>query len=324
MTHAIRVHETGGPEVLRWEEVQVGEPGPGQVRLRHTAVGVNFIDVYYRTGLYAAPGLPFVVGSEGAGIVEAVGPDVPDLKPGDRVAYAGPMGAYATHRLAPADRLVKIPDGVADEAAAAMMLKGMTAQYLLRRTFKVEKGHTILVHAAAGGVGLLLCQWARHLGATVIGTVGSPEKAALAKAHGAHHTILYRQEDFVQKVAEITAGEKCDVVYDSIGKATYPGSLDCIKPLGLYALFGQSSGPIQGFDPGLLASKGSLFMTRPTLFTYVAKRADLLASANELFDVVKSGTVKVEIGSRLPLADARKAHEMLEARETTGSTVLVP
>ena len=323
MAQAIRMERTGGPEVLVHGEADVGAPGPGEVRLRQTAIGVNFIDVYFRTGLYPTP-LPAIPGSEAAGVVEAVGEGVGDLRPGDRVAYAMLPGAYATERLAPAARMVRLPDGVDDDTAAAMMLKGMTAHYLLRRVHRVKPGDTVLIHAAAGGVGLIACQWANHLGATVIGTVGSPEKAELARANGCHHPILYRSEDFVARVREITDGKGCDAVYDSIAAATYPGSLDCLKPFGMWALFGQSSGPIKGFDPNLLAQKGSLFMTRPTLGTYVASREDLAATAAELFEVVANGAVRIEIGQRFPLAQAADAHRALEGRGTTGSTVLVP
>jgi NADPH:quinone reductase len=320
---AIRVHQTGGPEVLRWEDVAVGDPGPGEARVRHAAVGLNFVDVYYRTGLYKAA-LPFTPGSEAAGVVEAVGPGVTDLRPGMRVAYgSAPMGSYAEARLVPADRVVAIPDGVDDRTAAAMMLKGMTAWYLLRRTVSIQKGDTILLHAAAGGVGLIASQWARALGATVIGTVGSDEKAELARAHGCHHVIVYTREDFVARVREITGGAGVRAAYDSVGQATFRGSLDCLRPLGMVALFGQSSGPVTAFDPALLA-KGSYFLTRPSLFQYVASREDLLTAARDLFDVVRSGQVKVEVRQTYPLAEAARAHTDLEARKTTGSTVLLP
>lgn len=323
-THAIRIHQTGGPEVLVWEEVEVPAPGPGQVLLRHTAVGLNFIDVYHRTGLYPAP-LPFTPGLEGAGVVEAVGDGVTEFQPGDRVAYANPpLGAYAQARVMPADRLVKLPGSIGDHTAAAMMLQGMTAQYLLRRTYRVQPGDTILIHAAAGGVGLLVCQWARHLGATVIGTVGSEEKAELARAHGCDHPILYKSEDFVARVREITNGEGVPVVYDSVGADTFLKSLDCLRPLGMMVSFGQSSGKVEPFDTGLLAAKGSLFLTRPSLMAYTAKRSDLVASATELFDVVARGAVKVEINQTYPLKDAAQAHRDLEGRRTTGSTLLLP
>ncbi len=325
MVMALRVHETGGPDVLTREEVEVGEPGAGEVRIRHTAIGLNFIDTYFRSGLYPAPnGLPFIPGNEGAGVVLTVGEGVSHVKPGDRVAYVGPLGSYAEERLVPGDRLVVIPEGVDDKTAAGMMLKGMTAQYLLRRTYNVISDTTLLFHAAAGGVGLIAGQWAAHLGATVIGTVGSAEKAELAKAHGYTHIINYREEDFVERVREITGGKGCDVVYDSVGKDTYPGSLDCLKPLGLWASFGQSSGPITDFNMGLLAQKGSLFATRPTLFTYIASRTDLEMTANDLFDVVRSGVVKIEVNQEYKLADAAQAHKDLEGRKTTGTTVLIP
>lgn len=325
MPHAIRFHEAGGPEVLRWEEVEVGAPASGQVRLRQTAVGLNFIDIYHRTGLYPIPGFPSGIGLEAAGVVEAVGPDVAELRPGDRVAYASPpIGAYAEVRLMPADRLVKLPDDIDDRTAAAMMLQGMTAQYLLRRTHRVAPGETILVHAAAGGVGLILCQWAKHLGATVIGTVGSEEKAAVARAHGCDHPILYRTENVVDRVREITGGAGVPVVYDGVGKDTFASSLDCLAPLGLMVTFGNSSGPVPPVDVSVLSAKGSLFLTRPTLFTYTAKRADLLASATDLFDVVRRGAVRIAVNQTYPLREAAQAHRDLEARRTTGSTVLLP
>jgi NADPH2:quinone reductase len=325
MSKAIRIHAHGGPEVLTWEDADPGRPGPGQVLIRHTAIGLNFIDVYYRTGLYPAPGgLPLVPGGEGAGVVEEVGPDVQGLKAGDRVAYAVGTGAYAERRVIAADRLVKVPDGISDEQAAAMMLKGMTAEYLLRRTFKVKAGDTILFHAAAGGVGLIAGQWAKHLGATTIGTAGSPDKVELARAHGYDHVVNYREQDFVAEVGRITEGQKCAVVYDSVGKDTFEGSLDCLKPLGLLALFGQSSGPVPPFNLGVLAQKGSLYITRPTLFVYVARRADLEASAAALFDVVGKGVVDVRINQRYALKGAARAQADLEARKTTGATILVP
>jgi len=324
MVAAVRVHKTGGPEVLTYEDIEVGAPGPGQLRIKQHACGINFIDVYFRNGMYPSPvGLPFVVGHEGAGEVIAVGPGVTDFKVGDRVAYVG-LGGYAAERLLAADRAVKLPANISYEQAAAMMLKGMTVEYLLRRTFKVEKGMTILVHAAAGGVGLILCQWADHLGANVIGTVGSKEKAALAKANGCHHTILYRDEDFVARVKDITGGKLCDVVYDSVGKTTFPASLDCIRPLGMFVSFGSSSGPIEAFPINILQQKGSLFATRPTLNTYVAKREDLLAIANDLFAVVGSGAVKIPINQKYPLREAARAHRELESRATTGSSILIP
>jgi NADPH2:quinone reductase len=324
MSKAVRIHAHGGADAMRLEDVEVGDPGPGQVRLRQTAIGLNFIDVYYRTGLYPVPTMPATLGVEAAGVVEAIGDGVTELKIGDRVAYAAQIGAYAEKRLIPADRLVKIPNGISDEQAAAMMLQGMTAQYLIRRTYPVKKGDTILVQAAAGGVGLILCQWAKHLGATVIGTVGSEEKAALVQAHGCDHPVVYTREDFRHRVKEITKGEGVPVVYDSVGKDTFDRSLECLSPLGMMALFGQSSGKVPPFDLGQLAAKGSLFITRPTLNTYVARRADLIASANELFDVVKSGAVKIEVRQTYKLADVQKAHQDLEARKTTGSTVIFP
>jgi len=325
MTHAIRIHETGGPEQMHWEEVEVGEPGEGLVRLRHTAVGLNFIDVYHRTGLYPLPPLPQVLGLEGCGIVEAVGEGVSEIAVGDRVAYAGvPPGAYAEERLIPWHRLVKVPEGISDQTAAAMMLQGMTACYLLRRCYRVQAGDTILIHAAAGGVGLISCQWAKSLGATVIGTVGSNEKAELAKAHGCDHTILYREEDFVERVKEITGGKGVAAVYDSVGKDTFMKSLDCIQRHGIMVLFGQASGNVEPFNLSLLAQKGSLFITRPTLMTYTADREDLLAISGELFDVVGSGTVRIEVNQSYPLSEAARAHSDLEARKTTGSTVLIP
>jgi NADPH2:quinone reductase len=325
MVAAVRVHKTGGPEVLTFEDIEVPAPGQGQVKIKQHACGVNFIDCYFRMGLYPSPvGMPFVAGNEGAGEVIAVGPGVTDLKVGDRVAYVVPLGGYAAERLLPADRSVKIPDKISYEQAAGMMLKGMTAQYLLNRTFKVGKGMTVLMHAAAGGVGLILCQWAKHLGATVIGTVGSKDKAALAKANGCDHTILYRDEDFVAKVKEITGGKLCDVVYDGIGKTTFPASLDCIRPLGYFVSFGSASGQIEAFNINILQAKGSLFATRPTLNHYAAKREDLMAIAADLFNVVGSGAVKIPINQKYALKDARKAHEDLEGRGTTGSSILIP
>lgn len=321
MTQAIRIHQTGGPEVMKWESVQVGEPGPGQVRLQHRAVGLNYIDIYHRSGLYPIQ-LPATLGLEAAGVVEAVGLGVTEVKVGDRVAYAsGPMGAYAEARLMQADRLVVLPGVISDGQAAAMMLQGLTAQYLLRRTYRVQRGDTILVHAAAGGVGLIMCQWAKHLGATVIGTVGNEQKAALARAHGCDHTINYTEEDFLERVLDITNGQKVQVVYDSVGKDTFDRSLDCLAPLGMLALFGQSSGLVPPLDLGLLSTKGSLFVTRPTLATYTARRADLLAGAAELFEMVEQGIVKITINQRYPLREAERAHRDLEARKTTGSTI---
>ncbi|HPR07937.1 MAG TPA: quinone oxidoreductase [Denitromonas sp.] len=324
MSHAIRFHETGGPEVLRWEAVDVPAPAAGEVTLRQHAVGLNFIDTYHRSGLYPVP-LPSGIGLEGAGEVTAVGEGVTELRVGDRVAYAGgPIGAYAQHRNMPADRLVKLPDAISYDQGAAMMLQGMTAQYLLRQTYRVQPGDTILIHAAAGGVGLIACQWAKALGATVIGTVGSDEKAALAKAHGCDHTILYSREKFADRVREITGGKGVPVVYDSIGKDTFMDSLSCLRPRGMMVTYGNATGPVAPFDLSLLAKMGSLFVTRPTLFGYAAERADLVAMATELFDIVGSGKVKIEVRQRYALADAAQAHRDLEARKTTGSTVLDP
>ena len=324
MTKAVRFHKTGGPEVLVYEDVDVGAPGEGQAKVRNTAIGLNFIDTYHRSGLYPLP-LPSGIGLEGAGVVEAVGPGVDYLKPGDRVAYCGgPPGAYSEVRLIPADRLVPLPDGISDRQAAAMMLKGLTAHYLIRRTYPVKAGQTVLFHAAAGGVGLIAGQWLKALGATTIGTVGSDEKAALAKAHGYDHTIVYTRENFVERVKEITAGAKLPVVYDSVGKDTFMGSLDCLQPLGMLAVFGNGSGPVPAFDLGLLAQKGSLYVTRPTLQSYVSRRSDLLAASQELFEVVMSGKVKIEINQTFALKDAQDAHRQLEGRKTTGSTVLLP
>jgi NADPH:quinone reductase len=325
MVAAVRVHKAGGPEVLTFEEIEVPVPGPGQIRIKQKASGVNYIDTYFRQGMYPSPvGMPFVAGNEGAGDVVAVGPGVTDIKVGDRVAYVTGLGGYAAERVLPADRAVKLPDSISYEQAAGMMLKGMTVQYLINRTFKVGKGTTILMHAAAGGVGLILCQWANHLGATVIGTVGSKEKAEVAKKNGCHHTILYRDEDFVAKVKEFTGGNLCDVVYDGIGKQTFPASLDCIRPLGMFVSFGSSSGPIEAFNINILQQKGSLFATRPTLNTYAAKREDLLKTANDLFDKVASGAVKIPINQKYALKDAQRAHRELEGRATTGSTILIP
>lgn len=325
MAHAIRVHEHGGPEVLRWEAVQVGAPGPGELRVRHGAVGLNYIDVYHRTGLYPVPELPFTPGLEAAGVVEAVGSGVTGFVAGDRVAYcSGPLGACCEVRVMPAERAVKLPADIDERTAAALMLKGLTAWYLLRRTWRVQRGDPILVHAAAGGVGLITCQWAKHLGATVIGTVSSDEKAALALAHGCDHPIVYTREDFVERVRELTGGAGVAVVYDSIGRDTFLRSLECLRPLGMLVSFGQSSGPVEPLDVGLLAAKGSLFLTRPSLFAYTARREDLDAGAAELFEVVRSGAVRVEINQSFPLAEAAAAHRALEARRTTGSTLLLP
>ncbi|MDR3469790.1 MAG: quinone oxidoreductase [Xanthobacteraceae bacterium] len=323
MTHAIRFHRTGGPDVLQWEEVSVGKPGPGEARIRHTAVGLNFVDIYNREGVYPQP-LPSGLGAEAAGVVEEVGAGVTDLGPGDRVAYGNsPLGAYSEARLIPADRLLKLPDGIDDRTAAAMMLKGLTVQYLIRQTYRVKAGDTILLHAAAGGVGLILSQWAKHLGATVIGTVSSEDKAKLARAHGCAHTVDYSREDFVARVDEITGGAKVPVVYDSVGKDTFLKSLDCLAPCGVAVLFGQSSGTVEPLNLGLLAQKGSLYVTRPTLFTYAAKRDNLVAMAQELFEVVASGAVKITVNQSYPLKDAARAHADLAARKTTGSSVLV-
>ena len=323
MAHAIRIHETGGPEVLKWESVDVPAPGPGQVRLKQHAIGVNYIDTYQRSGLYKMP-LPFSPGSEGAGEVVAVGPGVTDFKVGDRGAYAGALGGYADERVMPADRLVKLPDGIDYKMGAAMMLQGMTVRYLLRQTYKVGPGTTLLLHAAAGGIGLIASQWAKHLGATIIGTTSSADKMELAKANGCTHVINYKTEDFVKRTKELTNGVGVDVVYDGVGKDTYPGSLDCLKPLGLWVTFGNSSGAITNFDILSLSTKGSLYATRPTLQTYVAKREDLLANANELFDVVSKGIVKINVNHTYPLKDAAQAHRDLEGRKTTGSIVLLP
>ena len=323
MPKAIRIHQTGGPEVLKWEDVELGRPGPGEALIRQTAVGLNFIDTYHRTGLYPLP-LPAVLGMEGAGMVEEVGAGVTEVKPGDRVAYAGVLGAYTERRLIAADRLVPLPDGVSDIQAAAMMLKGMTAEYLLLRTHRVQRGETILVHAAAGGVGLIMCQWAKHLGATVIGTVGSDQKADLARANGCDHPIVYTRENFTERVRALTGGAGVPVVYDSVGKDTFPGSLDCLRPLGLMVSYGNASGAVPPFNIGLLAQKGSLFLTRPVLMAYTAKREDLLSCARALFEVVASGVVKIKLERTWPLEDAASAHRELEGRRTTGSTVLIP
>ena len=321
MPNAIRILEVGGPEVLKWEAAEVGEPGPGQVRLRQHAAGLNFIDVYHRTGLYPQP-LPFIPGVEGAGVIESVGEGVVDVRAGDRVAYAGPIGGYAEVRLIDADRLVKLPDDIGFDEAAAMLLQGMTARMLLRSVYPVAAGDTILVHAAAGGVGLILCQWAAALGATVIGTVSTDAKAELARAHGCRHPIVYTREDFVAEVERISGGAKLPVVYDSVGRDTFLRSFDCLRPRGLMVLYGQSSGAVEPFAPDLLAHKGSLYLTRPTLFSYIASRAELEASAAELFAIVGSGKVRVEVKQRFALADAARAHRALEARATSGSTVL--
>jgi NADPH:quinone reductase len=324
MAKAIVINKTGGPEVMEYVDVPVGEPGPGEARVKQAACGLNYIDVYYRNGAYPQP-LPGGLGMEGAGVVEAVGPGVTHVKAGDRVAYAGrPTGAYADVRVMPASILVKLPDAIDFETAAAMMLQGLTVQYLFRRTYPLKGGETILFHAAAGGVGLIACQWARALGVTMIGTVGSDEKAALAKAHGCTHTINYNKENFVERVKDITGGKGVSVVYDSIGKDTFTGSLDCLAPLGMMVSFGAASGPVPPFGLNELASRGSLFITRPSLFTYIAKREDLDAMAADLFAMVESGKVRIDVNQRYALKDVAQAHRDLEARKTTGSTILIP
>lgn len=327
LTHAIRFSAHGGPEVLRWEALELPDPGPGEIRIRHHAIGVNFIDTYHRTGLYPVS-LPSGLGQEGAGVVEAVGPGVTEFRPGDRVAYCGgslsPVGAYSEVRNFPAERAVRLPDDISFETAAAVMLKGLTAQFLVRRTHRVQPGDTVLIHAAAGGVGLLLVQWAKRLGATVIATAGNDEKAELVRAHGADHVIVYTREDFTERTRALTNGRGVDVVYDSVGRATFLGSLDSLRPLGLMVSFGNASGKVEPFDIGLLAQKGSLFLTRPTLFTYIAEREDLLAMAEELFTALRDGWLEVEIGQRFPLSQAAEAHRALESRQTTGATLLLP
>jgi len=324
MPKTIRFYQVGGPEVLKLEEIAVAEPRAGEARIRHTAIGVNFIDTYHRSGLYPLP-LPSGLGSEGAGVVEAIGPGVTHIRTGDRVAYAGgPPGSYCEVRVMPADRLVKLPDGISDLQAAAMMLKGMTVQYLIRRTYCVQRGETVLWHAAAGGVGLIACQWLKALGATVIGTVGSEEKAALAKSHGCEHTIVYTQENFAERVRGLTGGQRVPVVYDSVGKSTFQGSLDCLRPRGLLVSFGNASGPVPPFELSTLTAKGSLYVTRPTLASYTATRAELEATANELFDIVQSGHVKIEVSHVYGLQDAQQVHGDLESRKTTGSVIIVP
>jgi NADPH:quinone reductase len=324
MPHAIRIHKTGGPEVLQWEEVQVGKPGPGEARVRHTAIGLNYVETYVRSGLYPVT-LPSGLGTEAAGLVEEIGPGVSEVKPGDRVAYVGgPQGAYSEERIMPAERLIVLPKGIGDQQAAAMMLKGLTTQYLIRQIFVVKKGDTILFHAAAGGVGLIACQWAKSLGATVIGTVGNDEKAKLARDHGCDYPIIYTREDFVARVKELTKGEMLPVVYDSVGKDTFFKSLDCLRPRGMMVSFGQSSGAIGPVDLSIFAQKGSLFFTRPTLVTYAAKRADYAAMAKDLFDVVLGGKVKIEVRQTYKLKDAAQAHRDLQGRRTVGSTVLLP
>ena len=323
MAKAVRFHKQGGPEVLQYDDIQVGDPGPGQARIRHTAIGVNFLDTYQRSGLYQVQ-LPMIGGNEAAGVVEAVGQGVTDLKAGDRVAYTGLPGAYSEMRLVPADRMVKLPQGISDEQAASMMLKGLTVHYLIHSTYAVKKGETVLWHAAAGGVGLIACQWLKHLGVTVIGTAGSDEKASLAKAHGAEHVVNYSRENFVERVQSITGGKKVPVVYDSVGKTTWEGSLECLRPRGLMVSFGNASGAVPPVNINILAGKGSLYVTRPTLNTHIATRAELVERANVLFEVVKSGKVKIETTARYKLADTAQAHRDLEARKTTGSLVLVP
>jgi NADPH2:quinone reductase len=324
-TKAIRVHEHGGPEVLKWEDIPLPEPGPGEVRLRHRAIGLNFVEIYFRTGLYPPPHLPYVPGTEAAGVVEALGPGVSEFRVGDRVAYCGgPFGAYSEARVIPAKFLVPIPAGIDEATAAASMLKGLTAHYLLFSTYQVKAGDQILVHAAAGGVGLLLCQWAKHLGATVIGTVGSEEKARVAAQHGCDHTILYHKEDFVTRVRELSGGKGVPVVYDSVGQATFMGSLDCLKPRGLMVSFGQASGAVAPFNVGILSAKGSLYLTRPTLVSYVAEREELLSRAQALFDALARGVVRCEVRRRFPLKNAAEAHRALASRETIGSSILIP
>src|SRR5687767_12831028 len=323
MAKAMRYHKQGGPEVLQLDEVPVGDPGPGQARVRHTAIGVNFIDTYQRSGLYPMQ-LPAVAGNEAAGVVEAVGTGVTDLKAGDRVAYTGLPGSYCEARIVPADRLVKLPQGISEEQAASMMLKGLTVHYLVHSTYAVKKGETVLWHAAAGGVGLIACQWLKALGASMIGTVGSEEKASLAKSHGAEHVINYSKENFVDRVKSITGNKNVPVVYDSVGKTTWDGSLDCLRPRGLMVTFGNASGPVPPVNLGILSTKGSLYVTRPTLATHIASRADLVERSNALFEAVQSGKVKIETTKRYKLADAQAAHRDLEGRKTTGSIVLVP
>jgi NADPH2:quinone reductase len=325
VNHAIRLHKTGGPEVLRFEEVEIGEPAAGEALVRHTAIGVNFIDTYHRSGLYPLPAYPSPLGSEAAGVIEALGPGVTDLSVGQRVGYAtGGVGAYAEMRRVPADKLIPLPDEISDELAAASMLKGMTAEYLIRRTYPVRGGDTVLWHAAAGGVGLIASQWLAHLGARVIGTVGSDEKAAIAREHGCQHTIVYTRENFVERVLEITESRKVPVVYDSVGKSTFAGSLDCLMPRGMLVVFGNASGKPDPFDLGVLSAKGSLYITRPTLFTYTQSRGELLTSASSVFDLMRSGVIKVAINQRFALKDAAEAHRALESRATIGSTLLIP
>jgi len=322
MTAVVRLHKLGGPDVLAFEDIDIGRPGPGQVRIRQRACGLNFIDTYFRSGLYPIP-LPCILGNEGAGEVVEIGPGVQGIEVGDRATAILRLGGYAAERIVPADRLIKLPSFISDEAAAAIMFKGLTAQYLLRRTFRLERGQTMLFHAAAGGVGLIACQWARMLGATVIGTVGSKEKAEIARAHGCHHTILYREEDFVARVREITKGAMCDVVYDGVARAVFPASLDCLKPRGAFVNFGNASGAIESVDPMMLHDKGSLWFTKTNLSHYNPHHADLTESAGELFEAIRHG-VKIHIGQRYALKDAAKAHRDLESRATIGSTLLIP
>jgi NADPH2:quinone reductase len=324
MAFAVRVYQHGGPEVLKYEEIQLPEPGAGEVRIKQTAIGLNFIDTYFRTGLYKPAAYPFTPGNEGAGVVVSLGKGVKGLKKGDRVAYGTVPGSYASERNVPADKLIKLPKKVSDKVAAAMMLKGLTAQYLLRSLFKVKKGHTVLVHAAAGGVGQILTQWARALGATVIATVGSKDKAVLAKKNGAHHVILYREEDVAKRVAEITKGKKCDVVYDGVGKSTFMSSLDSLKPRGMLATYGNASGPVDGVNLGILATKGSLIVSRPTMAHYFATRKELEAGAKDLMKVIEKGKVKIQVNQTYPLKEVERAHRDLEGRNTTGQTVLLP
>ena len=322
--HGFRFEEPGSPDVLKWQEIDLPEPGPGEIQIKHLSCGVNYIDTYHRSGLYSLP-LPSGIGLEACGTVVAIGDGVTSLKEGDRVAYGtGPIGAYSEAANVAADRVIAVPDSISSDVAAAMMLKGMTAQYLLRQTYDVKANDTILVHAAAGGVGLILCQWANHLGATIIGTVGSEEKAELAKAHGCHHTILYRSEDVAEKVRAFTHGRGVPVVYDSVGKDTFEGSIDSLRPRGLMVSFGNASGPVPPVDPGILSAKGSLYLTRPTLFHYTATPDDLAKTAGDVVDVISKGIVKIDIHQRYALKDARQAHKDLEARKTTGATVLIP
>ncbi|MXZ70638.1 MAG: quinone oxidoreductase [Acidobacteria bacterium] len=323
MAHAIRIHENGGPEVLRWEAVDVPDPGPGEAVVRQTASGLNFIDVYFRTGLYPAPQMPLTIGNEGSGVVEAVGDGVTEVAVGDRVAYCMSLGSYAERRVIAARLLVRVPDAISNEEAAAAMLKGCTVQYLIRRTHAVQAGEAVLFHAAAGGVGLIACQWLKHLGATVIGTVGTREKAELARAHGCDHPVVYTEEDVVERVKDITGGKGVPVVYDSVGKDTFRASIDCLQPRGLMVSFGNASGAVEAFAPGVLAAKGSLFLTRPTLASYTATRAELEETTAELFDVIGRGIVKIEVHQTYPLERAADAHRDLEARRTTGSSVLL-